>query len=371
VFGWCWYLGTLVPVLGLVQVGGMAAAEHYTYIPLIGVFIMLVWSGFELAAHRPSRRPFVLALAIILLAACAGWSVRQVRFWADSKTLFEQALKVTQGNFIAHNGLGAVLAEESRFAQAEDHFRQALRLHPQFSEAENNLASALANQGRVEEAFGHCQQAILLRPDYAPAYRNIGLIYGKQNQWPQASENLARAIALGWKKAIAYATLSQTLAMEGKTDPAIAAAQTAVLLDPALAEAQYQLGYLLANTPQIAAATPHLQEAVRLRPDWTPPIAQLAWLLATAPETALRNGARAVELAERAAALSQRKDAQLLNILAAAYAETGRFPDAIRTVEEAIPLAAATRQAALARTLQRSLDLYRSGQPFHQTQPRT
>ena len=157
--------------------------------------------------------------------------------------------------------------------------------------------------------------------------------------------------------------------MEGKTEDAIAAAQTAVQLDPKLAEAHYQLGLLQANTRNTAAALPHLQEAVRLRPGWAPPLAELAWLLATAPETALRNGARAVELAERAASLTRRTDARVLHILAAAYAEAGRFPEAIRTAEEAIPLAAA-KQAGLARAIQRNLQLYRAGQPFHQTQPR-
>ena len=369
-FGWCWYLGTLVPVLGLVHVGEMAAADHYTYVPLIGVFIMVVWSGSELLDHWPAGRPLGLALTILLLAACAGWSVRQVRFWADSKTLFEHALKVTQGNFVAHNCLGAVLFEENKFAEAEVHFREALASYPRFPEAENYLANTLASQNRFEEAFAHYKQALLLRPNYASAYKNLGLFYGKQNRWPEASENLARAIALGWNKAVAYATLSQTLAMGGKTGEAIAAAETAVQLDPALAEAQYQLGYLLANTPRIAAAPPHLQEAARLRPDWTPPLAQLAWLLATAPEGALRDGARSVELAERAASLTQRNDAQLLHILAAAYAEAGRFPEAIRTAKEAIPLAAA-RQPGLVRSIERNLRLYRAGQPFHQTQPRT
>ena len=103
VFGWCWYLGTLVPVLGLVHVGSLAGADHYIYVPLIGIFIMVVWSGAELGDHWPAGRPLVLAVALLLLAACAGWSVRQVRFWADSKTLFEHALRVTQGNFVAHN----------------------------------------------------------------------------------------------------------------------------------------------------------------------------------------------------------------------------------------------------------------------------
>ena len=371
VFGWCWYLGTLVPVLGLVHVGSLAGADHYTYIPLIGIFIMAVWSGAELLDHWPAGRPLVLAVTLLLLAACAGWSVRQVRFWADSKTLFEHALKVTQGNFVAHNSLGAVLANEKQFAEAEAHYREALRLRPQFPEAESNLASALANQNRLEEAFAHCRQATLLRPDYAPAYRNLGLLYGKQNKWPEASQNLARAIALGWKTALAYATLSQTLALEGKTGEAIAAAQTAVQLEPTLAEAHYQLGLLQANTRKTAAALPHLQEAVRLRPDWPPPLAQLAWLLATEPEATYRNGTRSVELAERAVSLTQRKDAQLLNILAAAYAEAGRYPEAIRTAEEAIPLATTAKQAGLARAIQRNLQLYRIGQPFHQTPPRT
>jgi tetratricopeptide (TPR) repeat protein len=365
-FGWCWYLGALVPVLGLVHVGGMAAADHYTYVPLIGVFIMVVWSAAEWVDYGPAGRPVGVAAAVLLVAACAGWSVRQVRFWADSQTLFQQALKVTRGNFVAHNCLGAVLFGQNKFAEAEAHFRQALASYPRFPEAENFLANTLASENRFEEALPHYRQALLLRPDYASAYKNLGLFYGKQNRWPEASANLARAIALGWKSGLAYATLSQTLEREGKTEEAIVAAETAVRLEPTLAEAHFQLGLLQASSQKTAAALPHLQEAIRLRPDWTPPLSQLAWLLATAPETALRNGARSVELAERAAALTQRQDAQVLNILAAAYAEAGRFPDAIRTAEEAIPLAAAAKQAGLARALQRNLQLYRTGQPVRQ-----
>ena len=146
--GWCWYLGTLVPVLGLVQVGTQAAADRYTYVPLIGVFIALVWGGSDLLACRAGWRSLATVLSLIILAACAAASARQVQFWADSKPLFEHALKVTRDNYVAHFCLGAALEVEGRPAEAQAHYETALRLYPRLPQAENNLGNVLASQNQ-------------------------------------------------------------------------------------------------------------------------------------------------------------------------------------------------------------------------------
>ena len=153
--GWLWYLGTLVPVIGLVQVGAQAMADRYTYVPLIGLFVMLSWGAGSLAAKGPLPKIATAALSAALLAALLPLTWSQISHWKDSETLFAHALEVTDRNLLAHNNLGNALARQGRLEEAEFHLVEALRLRPDYAAAQNNLGILRLRQGRFEEAAGH------------------------------------------------------------------------------------------------------------------------------------------------------------------------------------------------------------------------
>jgi tetratricopeptide (TPR) repeat protein len=171
--GWLWYLGTLVPVIGLVQAGSQAMADRYTYIPLIGVFIVLSWGTGHLVRKWPRTR-----VPVILFWACGGavlmiLSHAQVGTWKDSAALYSHSIRVTPGNPVAYMNLGNVFAREGRLDEAESHIREALKMKPDYAAAHNNLASVLGRKGRMEEAIRHYQEALRIQPDFAQARINL------------------------------------------------------------------------------------------------------------------------------------------------------------------------------------------------------
>jgi hypothetical protein len=173
--GWFWYIITLVPVIGLVQVGTQAMADRYTYVPLIGLFIILSWGSHRIQLRRPViRTPIYLGFSILILVfAMSSWI--QIRTWRNSVTLFAQAVKVTNHNFVAHNNLGNALAREGRLHEALNHYTEALRLRPNDAVCHNNLANVLLKQGKFQEAFHHYSEALRIRPDFEEARYNLGM----------------------------------------------------------------------------------------------------------------------------------------------------------------------------------------------------
>jgi Flp pilus assembly protein TadD len=293
--GWGWYLVTLLPVIGLVQAGPQAMADRYTYVPLIGVFIALVWSGALVVERWRQLRVPAALVAISILAACATATARQLRFWTDTRTLCEHTLLVTSDNAVAHFILANVLMERGATTEAVDHYREAVRLKPDYQDARLNLAVALQRQGKLDEAMSELQELL------------------------QA--------------------------------------------DPSLAKAHDKLAILLWQQGQIAPAIAQYREALRLDPDSTEAANNLAWLFATSPDPAYRDGSEAVRLAEHAVQLSGKNvDAGLLDTLAAALAEAGRFDKAVQTAGRALALAG--HQSQLAEKIARRQDLYRQHQPY-------
>jgi tetratricopeptide (TPR) repeat protein len=295
--GWFWYVGMLVPVIGLVQVGNQYMADRYSYLPLIGCFIILAWGGGELAQRLELKRQLVAGFAALILVALAAQTLRQARYWQNTETLFGHCLSVTKSNFVAHNILGAWLARNNRFDEAKSHFLAALQIAPEHADSLNNIGVLLAQHGETEEALGYLRQAMQLKSGQAN-------VFGK----------------LAW-----------ALDAEGKTERAII----------------------------------FYREALRVEPDNAQLCNNLAWLLATTADAKFRNGAEAAERAEHACSLASFNQAPLLGTLAAAYAEAGRFQDAVATAEKAIDLAQAAGQKELCERNRQLLELYRAGKPFH------
>jgi tetratricopeptide (TPR) repeat protein len=184
--GWLWYLGTLTPVIGVVQVGMQAIADRYTYLPLIGLWIMLAWGATDWVRQAPRARPALATLAALATIACVVTTWRQVGHWRDSVTLFRHALAVTTDNFVAHNNLGLALVARGEMGEATTHFAEAVRLKPSYPDARNNLGGALYKQGRVDEAIANLSELLRHHPEYAPAHNNLGTILYAQGRIDEA-----------------------------------------------------------------------------------------------------------------------------------------------------------------------------------------
>jgi len=197
--GWLWFLGTLVPVIGLVQVGGQAMADRYTYVPYIGLFIMLAWGLREAVASLPRFKALVAASVLLLLAASVYATWRQAGYWQDSEALFHHALKVTKNNYMAYNHLGMALNLQGRYAQAAEMFKKTIEISPAYSHAYNNLAITYAYRGRLDEAVELFKTAIRLNPKHTGFYRNLAEAYRQQGKLAAAAAVMQQAQRLPGK----------------------------------------------------------------------------------------------------------------------------------------------------------------------------
>ena len=329
IVGWLWYLGTLVPVIGLVQVGAQAFADRYTYVPSIGIFIMVAWAADELPAKWRYRKLGLAVSAAVVLAALLICTRIQVRCWQNSFTLYGHALKVTENNYIIHGNLGGALQLEGELDEAIRHYRRALQIKPDDIKAHNNLAGALQSQGKLDEAISHYRQALRIKPDYVKAHYNLGI----------------------------------ALESDGKLDEAVSHYRRAVQLERDHTGAHKNLGNILVQQDKLEEAITHFTEVLRFKPDLVEVLNNLAWLLATHSDTRLRDASRAVELAERASELTGGQNAEILDTLAAAYAAAGQFDRAVTTAQEALALASATGDDELANHIRKRLELYRQAEP--------
>ncbi|MGD0826757.1 MAG: tetratricopeptide repeat protein [Desulfobaccales bacterium] len=266
--GWLWYLGTLLPVVGLVQVGMQSMADRFTYVPLIGLFIILAYGMADLAARW--RAPgFLLPVgAGVVLSALMICTWVQVSHWRGSISLYEHTLKVTRRNPVIHVNLGVALAAQGKLDQAMAHYAEALRLEPDDAQAHNNLGLALAAQARLDQAVAHYAEALRLNPDLAEAHNNLGLALAAQGKLEQAAAHYAEALHLNPDLAAAHNNLGLALAKQGKLDQAVAHYAEALRLNPDLAAAHNNLGLALAKQGKLDQAMAHYAEALRLKPDF-------------------------------------------------------------------------------------------------------
>ena len=266
--GWLWYLGTLVPVIGLVQVGAQAMADRYTYVPLIGLFIMAAWGVPELLAKYRFQRTVLATLATILLVTLTLVSKRQVRHWQNSLTLFQQAVEVTADNYVAHDSLGNALAQQGMLDQAIVHYREALRIKSNLVNTHNNLGVALLQQGEINRAMAQYYQALRLKPDSAETHNNLGVALFTVGQLDQAIGHYLTAIKLDPNFGKAYNNLGNALARQGKLDEAFSQYYKALELKANYPEAHNNLGVALAQQEKLREAIAHFKRALQLRPDY-------------------------------------------------------------------------------------------------------
>jgi protein O-mannosyl-transferase len=267
--GWLWYCGTLVPVIGLVQVGGQAMADRYTYIPSVGVLLVAVWGAFELTR---CWRYQVMALSLAGGAAvvlCLELTWRQLGHWQDSETLFRHAVEVTENNYVAYDNLGTVLGQKGQLDEAIRQFQAAVRLKPSHANARCNLAIALEKKGQTDEAIRQFREAIRLQPDYANAHCNLGSALEKKGLMDEAMRQFQEAVRLQPDYADAHNNLGVNLGKRGQIDEAIGQIQEAIRLKPDHAEAHNNLGTAFLQQGRADAAAAQYREALRLKPDYS------------------------------------------------------------------------------------------------------
>ena len=268
-FGWIWYVVTLLPVIGLLQVGAHSHADRYTYVPFIGLFTVIAW-GLHAGASRWRCQAWIVPTAAgLLLLLCVALTREQIGFWRDTETLHLRAIAVTMDNALVHNNLGTFLARQDRLDEAIPHFTEALRQNPDNVESLNNLGVALGRQGRVDDDIRLLRHALELAPDDAGTHCNLGDALSWKGRLDEAIAQYRESIRLKPEDYITHCNLGMTLARQGRLDDAIGEFQKALTLKPDSAEAHCQLGIVLGAKGRLDEAIAHLQDAIRLNPDYT------------------------------------------------------------------------------------------------------
>ncbi len=296
VTGWLWYLGMLVPVIGLLQVGWQGHADRYTYLPQIGLYIAVTWALTDLIRSWRFQRTALSAAALIVIGALSWRGWLQTSYWRDSETLFTHALAVTSNNDVALNNLGIIFLDKGQLDDAISKLQAAIDLRPENAPAHDNLAKALLKKGQVAEATVH--------------YRKF------------------------------------------------------LELEPANVEARNTLGTALIQQGHIREAIDQWQEVLALQPENGNAASNLAWVFATCTDDSIRDGTRAAQLGEKALRISGGKIPMIYKVLAAAYAENGRFADAVETAQRGAKLATSQGNSPLAAELESNIALYQSGRPL-------
>jgi tetratricopeptide (TPR) repeat protein len=294
--GWFWYLGMLVPVIGLVQVGWQGHADRYTYLPQIGLYIVGTWAVTDLTISW-SRQRAILSTAAILIIGVLSWRAWiQTSYWRDSEALFTHALEVTSNNDVAQTNLGIVLLRKGELDKAISLLQAAVSLRPENAPAHDNLAKALLQKGQVADALVDYRKLLELQPDNLEVHNIMGTVLVQQGHIKEGVEE--------WQKVLVL---------------------------------QADNGNAMSN---------------------------LAWVFATSPDETLRDGTQAVQLAEQALRISGGRIPLIFRTLAAAYAESRRFSEAIQTAQRGAELANSQGNPSLAAELQGNIALYQSGQPL-------
>jgi tetratricopeptide (TPR) repeat protein len=336
--GWFWFLGTLVPTIGLVQVGSQSMADRYMYIPSIGLFIMVVWGVDDFLNWRPRWRRITTLAGGVALAGCLVATRIQLNYWQNSIKLFRHAIEATTDNFVAYTCLGETLRDlgvnnKEAMTNALMLCAEAVRIAPNSPVTQYNFGMALLQDQRLGEALEHLDAAARLAPCNSEIQYNLGLV----------------------------------LLLHNKPDEAVNRFTAALVERPDFAEAHRRLAQALSQQHKSQEAILHYRAALRLKPDFADALNELAWILATAPDSSLRSGAEAVPLARHACELTKNQPAAFLTTLSAACAEAGQFPAAIAAAQRAGQLAQLAGQKEIAAKNEELLKLYRAGQPFRET----
>jgi protein O-mannosyl-transferase len=362
--GWGWYLIMLLPVIGLVQVGEQALADRYSYLPQIGIVLAITWTAADVTAGIRQLQRFVAFTAVAVAVTLAWCAYHQTRYWRNSESLWQQTLAVTENNALAHNNLGSVWWRSGRVDDAIRQYEAALKITPESPVARNNLGSAFLKQGKVAEAIQEFRRVLSRDPQSITGRSNLAGALLRSGRTAEAVAEYEKVLAIKPDFAQGHLALGHALLRAERLADAIAQFKIAVQLQPGHAHARNSLATAFAAKQQWGEAIRCWRETLEINPNDVAAQSGLAWTLATAPDPTLRNGAEALAISQHFSETTGASNPVLLRVLAAAYAEAGRFPEAIETTERGIALATSQHRADLAALLQGDLELLQSAQPL-------
>jgi tetratricopeptide (TPR) repeat protein len=398
VAGWLWFLVMLLPVVLTADAGTKVTEDHDAYLALVGLFIGIGFGAAEIVL-RFQLKPVATGLATGAgLAGCLLATSAQLWYWGNSERLFTHALAVTEDNPVAHDLLGEVRLRQGRAEDAIPEFQKALELDPDDAKGHNDLGEAYLQQGKVEEATRCFDKALYIHPNYTAAHNNLGMALLRSGKVDEALAEFLSAVETQSDDPLAHENLGLVFLENGHLDNAIVQFQKALRLRPNRVESRFNLGIaflrkgrlddaiecfekvLDAQADHLAArsylagallhrgrpesAAEHYQAVLDSEPDNVGAGNNLAWILATSPKVSLRNGAKAIELAEQAERLSLSNSPTIIGTVAAAYAEAGRFPDAVAAARRALHMAAAQHDTPDVKAITSQLGCYEAGYAF-------
>jgi len=351
-FGWLWYLGTLVPVIGLVQVGSQAMADRYTYLTQIGLYMAFAWGAARVASSWPSHRWLFAAVPALVLAGLMVCAWQQTRYWRDSQSLWTHTLACTSQNHTAHYNLGLALADCGQIDEAIDQYQKALEIKPDYVEAHTNLGNAFAGRGEVKAAIGEYLKALKIKPDCVPAYTSLGNALADSGEVDAAMAQYHKALDIEPDCADAHNSLGLALAGLGQVDEAIACFRRALEIKPDYLRAHYNLGLALAGQGEVAGAIGHYRKALEIKPDYVDANNNLGLALAGRGEIdeAITCFRRALEI--------KPDYAEVHYNLGLALACRGRVDEVIAHYHKALYLAKQQNKPALAESIRAKIRLF-------------
>jgi tetratricopeptide (TPR) repeat protein len=401
------FLGMLFPALGFINVYPFIysfVADHFQYLACIGP-VTLAAAGITIGLDSLTPRMAALrqVLCVLLLLTLGALTWRQSGQYADVETLWRTTIARNPVCWMAHSNLGLLLQEKGDVDEAITHFEKVLEISPNVAGGHSNLGNALLQKGLIDQAMAQFQTALMISADSADAHNNLGGALLQEGQVDEAITHFEKALEKQPAYALAHSNLANALLQKGDIDEAIRHYQKTLELPFDHAESHYSIGNALRKEGEIDEAILHYRKALELRPDYanahnnlanalrqkgligeavlhyqkalqSEPGSiliqnNLAWLLATSSNPSVSNGAKAVELAQKANRLTGGDDPVILHTLAAAYAESGQFSEAVETARHALELAEAHGVTGLAESLRNKIVLYQAGSPYHETAP--
>ncbi len=363
------FVATLSPVLGFIMLYTFRytfVADHYQYLACIGPIALASAGLVSLADTFKNTRTLVLSAALGVVAVMATLTWRQAAMYGNIETLWRATLARNPGCWMAHNNLGIVLFGKNQLDDAIRHYRTTLEMQPDFWDADYNLGTALLGKGQVDEAIFYCDKAVRMQPNDPDAQVAFANALFQKKRIDDAIVHYQKAVAIRPDYFLARYGLSHALLERGALDTAIEHSRAALLIQPNNADCHTVLAVALDEKGQSAEAIEHYEKALEISPQSVYALNNLAWLLATSPNAPLRNGAKAIQLAELADQLTGGANALVLRTLAAAYAEGGQFGKAIENAQAAMKLQQSQGNGSLATELQQDIALYELGLPYRE-----
>jgi protein O-mannosyl-transferase len=336
VVGWFWYLGTLIPVIGIVQVGGQAMADRYAYVPLIGIFIIVAWGLPDFLEKWPFKEQLLSISTVILIPMLMVITWTQVSLWKNSISVFKRAFRVSNeqsyNSYIINYHLGNAFFDKQKTGEAISHYKMAIELNPEFVNAYSNLGGALFVEGKNEDAISHFKTAIELKPDHADAHYNLGATLIAERKSEEAISHFKMAIKIKPDYIKAYNNLGAALVTQGRNEEAISHYKKAIQIKPDYALAHYNLGDALVIQGKNEEAISHFKIAIQIKPDYVDAHFNLGVVLFTAGrnEEAISHYKKAIQI--------KPDYAEAYNNLGNALFQKGAYKEAIDHYRETLKL---------------------------------